>query len=88
MLNFVLQVCFLSSTKGSLLGTRAYLALYLVGPPSQETDTSPLSCLLLENRLCTSVKPVLSQFLGVLRKIRETLEPVKKRWWLGGRAVV
>ena len=25
---------------------------YLVGPPSQETGTSPPSCLLLENRLC------------------------------------
>ena len=30
---------------------RAYPALYLGGTPSQETGTSPPSCLLLENRL-------------------------------------
>ena len=50
MLNFVKQVFFLLSTEGSLV-TRAYLALYLGGTPSQETRTSPPSCLLLKNRL-------------------------------------
>ena len=39
--------------KGSLVITRAYPALYLGGTPSQETGTSPPSCLLLENHLYT-----------------------------------
>ena len=34
-----------------VLHIRAYQALYLGGTPSQETGTSPSSCLLLENRL-------------------------------------
>ena len=51
MLNFVQQVCFLSSTEGSLVDTRAYIALYLGGTPSQDSGTSPPSCLLLDNRL-------------------------------------
>ena len=32
--------------------TRAYVALYLGGTPSQETGTTPPSCLLLKNHLC------------------------------------
>ena len=40
------------STEGSLVITRAYPPLYLGGTPSQETGTSPPSCLLLKNRLC------------------------------------
>ena len=51
VLNFVQQVSFLLSTEGSLVISRAYPALYLSGTPSQETGTSPPSCLLLENRL-------------------------------------
>ena len=51
VLNFVQQVFFLLPTEGSLVITRAYPALYLGGTPSQETGTSPPSCLLLENRL-------------------------------------
>ena len=43
VLNFVKQVFFLLSTKGSLVDTRAYLALHLGGTPSQETGTSPLA---------------------------------------------
>ena len=42
---------FLVSTEGSLVDTRAYLALHLGGTPSQETSTSPPSCQLLDNRL-------------------------------------
>ena len=38
-------------TKVDQLSIRAYPALYLGGTPSQETGTSPPSCLLLENRL-------------------------------------
>ena len=34
------------------LDNRAYPALYLGGTHSQETGTSPPSCLLLKNRLC------------------------------------
>ena len=45
---------FLLSTEGSLVITRAYPALYLGGTPSNETVTSPPSCLLLENRLYMS----------------------------------
>ena len=33
------------------MDTRAYLALYLGGTHSQETGTSPPSCLLLDNHL-------------------------------------
>ena len=50
MLNFVQQVFFLLLTEGSLVIIRAFPALYLGGTPSQETGTSPTSCLLLENR--------------------------------------
>ena len=51
VLNFVQQVFFRLSMDGSLVITRAYPALYLGGTPSQETSTSPPSCLLLKNRL-------------------------------------
>ena len=37
--------------EGSLVDIRAYVALHLGGTPSQETGTSPPSCLLFENRL-------------------------------------
>ena len=42
---------FLLSTEGPLVITRACPDLFLSGTPSQETGTSPSSCLLLENRL-------------------------------------
>ena len=51
VLNFVKQVFFLLSTEGSLVDTRAYLALHLGGTPSQETVTSPPRCQLLDNCL-------------------------------------
>ena len=40
---------------------RAYPALYLGGTPSQETRTSPPSCLLLENRLLMNVFSIARQ---------------------------
>ena len=46
-----MQIWTLLSTEGSLVITRAYPALYLGGTPSQETRTSPPSCLLLKNRI-------------------------------------
>ena len=48
---FVQQVFFLLLTEGSLVTIRADPALYIGGTPSQETGTSPPSCLLLENHL-------------------------------------
>ena len=45
------QVFFLLSTEVSLVDTKAYLALYLGGTPSQEASTSPPSWLLLNNHL-------------------------------------
>ena len=51
VLNFVQQVFFLLSTKGSLEIIRAYQALYLGGTPSLKAGTSPPSCLHLDNLL-------------------------------------
>ena len=55
VLNFAQQVFILLSTEGSLVITRAYPPLYLGATPSQETGTSPPSCILLKNRLCMYV---------------------------------
>ena len=49
VLNFIKQVFFLLSAEGSLVDIRAYIALHLSGTPSQETSSSPPSCLLLDN---------------------------------------
>ena len=57
MLNFVKQVFFLLPAEGSLVDIRAYVALHLGGTPSQETSTSPPSCLLLDNRLSMVPRP-------------------------------
>ena len=46
-----IQHSVLLQMEGSLEITRAYPALSFGGTPSQETGTSPPSCLLLENRL-------------------------------------
>ena len=48
---FVKQVFFLLSAEGFLVDMRAFVALHLGGTPSQETGTSPPSCLILDNCL-------------------------------------